>query len=410
MSETDKKMELAELARRAADGERDAINAMMKRYTGELYFYTRMYNGDRETARGCVQAAIRTILGRIRECSEAPDPEKWMRSIVSKEALALNLPVHAENLEEKYSSQDEKKDPYADVPYDDEDVRVGILHVMDTLNPSQRSAAALRYYEHKTPEEIAGLTDLSLRETKALLAETKKKIKAEMPIGTFLAYTNKLNPDPACVEEATTQEIPVVQEEPVITENKEVVMTEHRKRKLNIPRLILVIVIALLLILGLFKVISGFFGGGKAKPTASPDETAEVMPSEGEGEPGETPSGEVTPTPETTPAPTPTPATTPTPTSETTPATTPTPTPAVTATPTPGGQSSETGSLVVNIDNLNIRSGAGTNYPALRKAVKGKTYRVYEVKKSGGYTWYRIGTNEWLADNGKWVTYRAERQ
>ena len=99
MSETDKKTELAELARRAADGERDAINAIMKRYTGELYFYTRMYNGDRETARGCVQAAIRTILSRIRECSESPDPEKWMRDIVTAEALALNLPIHAENLE-----------------------------------------------------------------------------------------------------------------------------------------------------------------------------------------------------------------------------------------------------------------------------------------------------------------------
>lgn len=72
--------------------------------------------------------------------------------------------------------------------------------------------------------------------------------------------------------------------------------------------------------------------------------------------------------------------------------------------------SSETsviGKATVNVKKLRIRSKASTSGEKLGYAKKGKTYDVYEIKSGGGYTWYRIGEDEWIADDGTWITYQA---
>ena len=121
----------------------------------------------------------------------------------------------------------------------------------------------------------------------------------------------------------------------------------------------------------------------KPRQTAAPVTTPVVV-----DEP--TPAPEVTPTPEASPTPEATPA------EEAAP--TPTPEQAVIA---------ETiGEAVVKIDDLNIRSGPSTEYASLDVAVQGHTYPVFESKDGGGYTWYRIGDGQWVADrNGRWVEF-----
>ena len=64
------------------------------------------------------------------------------------------------------------------------------------------------------------------------------------------------------------------------------------------------------------------------------------------------------------------------------------------------------GSAKVNVDNLNIRTSPSTSAEALSSpAMRGVTETVYEITQAEGYTWYRIGDNQWIADNGEWVTY-----
>lgn len=55
------------------------------------------------------------------------------------------------------------------------------------------------------------------------------------------------------------------------------------------------------------------------------------------------------------------------------------------------------------LEDLNIRSGPGTNYSSSVVMKKGNTARYYEVKNAGGYTWYRISDNSWIADDGTWL-------
>ncbi len=149
----------------------------------------------------------------------------------------------------------------------------------------------------------------------------------------------------------------------------------------------------------LFDPVLGIFS---RKETAA--ETTPVTVPEETPVPSETPA----PTPETTPEPEPTVTPTQAPTPTPTPAPTPTPTPAPTPTPTPKAVVADTmGEAVVRIGNLNIRSGPSTKYGSLGTAQKGKTYPVFESKASGGYTWYRIGDNQWIADKDeRWVDFK----
>lgn len=64
------------------------------------------------------------------------------------------------------------------------------------------------------------------------------------------------------------------------------------------------------------------------------------------------------------------------------------------------------GKVTVLVDKLNIRAGSSVETEKNGTAVNGKTYDVFEIKKNEEYTWYRIGDNRWIADNGTWCNYQ----
>lgn len=55
--------------------------------------------------------------------------------------------------------------------------------------------------------------------------------------------------------------------------------------------------------------------------------------------------------------------------------------------------------------SLRIRATAGTTGKIVGQAIPGKTYNVYEYYKTQVYEWYRIGANQWIANDGTWCTY-----
>ena len=63
-----------------------------------------------------------------------------------------------------------------------------------------------------------------------------------------------------------------------------------------------------------------------------------------------------------------------------------------------GGSSSTTGSTgkVSSTSNLNVRSGAGTNYNRTGSLAPGTAVTILEKKTVGGVSWGRIGTNRWI--------------
>ena len=52
---------------------------------------------------------------------------------------------------------------------------------------------------------------------------------------------------------------------------------------------------------------------------------------------------------------------------------------------------------------LHVRKGPGTNYDVVRNLPYGSVVDVYEVVKDSQYEWSRIGTDEWIANDGAWL-------
>ena len=63
------------------------------------------------------------------------------------------------------------------------------------------------------------------------------------------------------------------------------------------------------------------------------------------------------------------------------------------------------GKITVKVNHLNIRPSASKDGESLGQLSEGDTRTAYEKKEAEGYTWYRIGENEWIADgNGEWIS------
>ena len=69
------------------------------------------------------------------------------------------------------------------------------------------------------------------------------------------------------------------------------------------------------------------------------------------------------------------------------------------------GSSGQTSSSfkAVTKEELNVRKGPGLSYDVVRVLPLGSTVEVFETKTADGYTWNRIGDDEWIADDGTWL-------
>ncbi len=54
-------------------------------------------------------------------------------------------------------------------------------------------------------------------------------------------------------------------------------------------------------------------------------------------------------------------------------------------------------------ETIKIRSGSSTSFDRIGYAKPGDKFMVFEQVENEGYTWNRIGRNEWIADDGSWL-------
>ena len=58
------------------------------------------------------------------------------------------------------------------------------------------------------------------------------------------------------------------------------------------------------------------------------------------------------------------------------------------------------GKVIIKVDNLRIRSDKTTNADKVGVVGNGEIYNVYDIHQDNDYTWYRIGNNMRIADDG----------
>jgi hypothetical protein len=62
----------------------------------------------------------------------------------------------------------------------------------------------------------------------------------------------------------------------------------------------------------------------------------------------------------------------------------------------------EKGKIQVMVSDLQIHTGASSASSLLGNSLSGDIYPYYETSEAEGYTWYRIGENAWIANDGTW--------
>ena len=63
--------------------------------------------------------------------------------------------------------------------------------------------------------------------------------------------------------------------------------------------------------------------------------------------------------------------------------------------------------LDINADNINIRDACSTSGNKIAVTGEYSGYTAYEKTETEGYTWYRIGLDRWIANNGSWIAETA---
>ena len=67
------------------------------------------------------------------------------------------------------------------------------------------------------------------------------------------------------------------------------------------------------------------------------------------------------------------------------------------------------GSAYIIVTDLNIRKGPGVGYEINGMAELEKNYDVLEIAEADGYTWYKVGDEQWIPDlAGQYVTYTSK--
>lgn len=220
--------ELRAIVSSAIHGNREAITELLKYYTADMYFVSRLYLDNKETAKKSEQKALRTALQRLGESLNAPDITGWMINIVRKEALRQLTPVRTSSAYSSYYDSSDEYPTREDVmAFDEDECRIRILKALDQITEPERAVVAMRFFDHMSIDEIAKSLMVSLDEARSLLVSGKAGLRnSGTAIGTLMALCERVNPDTYPTEAIVIEEPRKVEELPAEAVAAKPVVTE----------------------------------------------------------------------------------------------------------------------------------------------------------------------------------------
>lgn len=451
--------ELRALVANAMRGDREAITSLLKYYTPALYFVSRLYLGDKETAKKSEQQALRSALKKLKDSLSAADITDWMIDQVRGEALNTLKPVRTSGAYSMYyDSYDEYPNLEDAMAYTEEECRIRILKALDQVAEPERAVLALRFFDHMPIDDIARRMEVTPEEVRSLLVSGKAGLRnSGTPTGTLAALCERVNPyepetetagtiqpeEPEEFAEPEPKEVHTVTEtvreteyrseepqtqtvveQPATEPEPETLLTEPEDEIPEVAAEVPAAAVAEAVQPAVQEPQAEYEAEEKAMPVRKKKKSHWLLKSliaillgaaaavglylylvMNKAKPAVTPQTKPAETQETETVPEETekPAETEQKPAETEekPEEKPEETPSETE-----ATGDVVGSAEVIVDELRIRSGSGTGFDEVDVAPYGAVYDVYEVRSDNEYMWYRIGEDMWIADSeGSWVTF-----
>lgn len=442
----------------AAIKDRKAAGGLFQAFSRNLYREARIYVADDELAKKSVMQGFRNAYPNLAE-TDADTIEDWLKQYVKDECIKNTVPLDSSAT--VYSADDEVPGKTASVPSDEMTVKKQLLALLNSLTPSQRLTVVLRYRDQLSFEQIAEKCGADVNQVKGLISDAKNTLRAaNISLGPVFARIDRLyplqveaepvetEPEPATVEETEVRPwtVKAVPEEDQFDQSVQELKDFFNTKTLSVRRisdhdiddaaenqnegesetaesdsnpqqpaisnsiqntassakLIMAAAMsaetekkepakeynpilywakraALVLLLVVIGFGVGILISVKRHNTPKPAESAEPVMTETPSADAE--GSEATDEPEETSAP-----------EETADADEP--------------ANNTLGNAVVLVTDLTIRSGPGVGYEQTGLVEVNATYPVYESVSADGYTWYRIGDGQWIADlGGQYVSY-----
>lgn len=210
--------ELRAIVTSALRGSRDSIKNLLKYYTADMYFVSRLYLDDKETAKSSEQKALRSALSILGESLNSSDITDWMMKQVRQEALTKLMPIQTTSAYGLYyDSSDEYPTNEDVIAFDENECRVRILKALDKVTEPERAVLALRFFDHMSIDEIAASLMISPEEVRSLLVSGKAGLRnSGTSIGTLIALCDRVNPENYTAEANAADHEPEITAEPVM--------------------------------------------------------------------------------------------------------------------------------------------------------------------------------------------------
>ena len=227
--------ELREIVKSALRGNRDSVTELLRCYTADMYFISRLYLEDKDEAKKSEQQALRKALQKLKESLNSDDITEWFQTIVREEALEQLKPVSTtEAFTAYYDTTDEYPTPEDVIAFSEDECQVRILKVLDRIDEPDRAAMALRFFDHMSVDEIADELSVTPDGARSLLVSGKSTLtKLNFPVSTLMALCERINPDTykarAAVEDPVFEEPELPKEEPSFEIEAEEVPAEEEE-------------------------------------------------------------------------------------------------------------------------------------------------------------------------------------
>lgn len=162
------------LVSRAASGDADATELLIKRYYASILRYCRWHCPDMETAEDLTQETFIRLFRHLEDYKAKGTFKAWLYTIANRLCIDESRKVSYSPLEDRdYPAADDSR------LHRIED-RDQILCLLNFLSPEQRAAVLLRFGEELSFSEIAKVTGCSLRTAQSRVRNGLKIMRKEM--------------------------------------------------------------------------------------------------------------------------------------------------------------------------------------------------------------------------------------
>ena len=176
-----KKNNIKTLVSRAKNGDKSAFEALYNEYKDKVYFFALRYVNSTRIAEDMTSETFVTALENISRIREDEAFAGWLYTICYNKCIAR---LKAQNKLEYFDDEEELSlDSPVMLPEDyaeNNDIKCKLREMIDSLEPSQRSAIILFYYEDMSLKEIAAALGINENSAGVRLHRARKHIKKQL--------------------------------------------------------------------------------------------------------------------------------------------------------------------------------------------------------------------------------------